>query len=41
VSDLLDRAVTTLQGEHTTLGALTAGKAALMVNVATRLFTDR
>jgi glutathione peroxidase len=36
VSDLADLPVTTLQGEHTTFGALTAGKAALVVNVASR-----
>jgi glutathione peroxidase len=36
VSDLLDLPVTTLQGEHTTLGALTSGRAALVVNVASR-----
>jgi glutathione peroxidase len=36
VTDLLDLPVTTLQGEHTTLGALTAGRAALLVNVASR-----
>jgi glutathione peroxidase len=36
VSDLLDLPVTTLQGQSTTLGALTAGKAALVVNVASR-----
>jgi len=36
VSDLLDLPVTTLQGERTTFGALTAGKAALVVNVASR-----
>ena len=36
MSDLLQLPVTTLQGEPTTLGALTAGKAALVVNVASR-----
>jgi glutathione peroxidase len=36
MSDLLQVPVTTLQGEPTTLGALTAGKAALVVNVASR-----
>jgi len=36
VSDLLDLPMTTLQGEPTTLGALTAGSAALVVNVASR-----
>jgi glutathione peroxidase len=36
VSDLLDLPLTTLQGEPTTLGALTAGSAALVVNVASR-----
>jgi glutathione peroxidase len=36
VSDLLDLPVTTLTGEPTTLGALTAGRAALVVNVASR-----
>jgi glutathione peroxidase len=36
VSDLLDLPVTTLQGEHTTFGGVTAGKAALVVNVASR-----
>jgi glutathione peroxidase len=36
VSDLLDLPVTTLQGETTTLGALTAGRVALVVNVASR-----
>src|SRR5215212_6589689 len=36
MSDLLQTPVTTLQGEPTTLGALTAGKAALVVNVASR-----
>jgi glutathione peroxidase len=36
MSDLLQLPVTTLQGEPTTLGALTAGKAALLVNVASR-----
>ncbi len=36
MSDLLDLPVTTLQGEATTLGALTGGRAALVVNVASR-----
>ncbi len=36
MSDLLDLPVTTLDGEPTTLGALTAGRAALVVNVASR-----
>jgi len=36
VSDLVDLPVTTLQGEQTTFGALTGGKAALVVNVASR-----
>jgi glutathione peroxidase len=36
MSDLLDAAVTTLQGEETTLGALTGGRAALVVNVASK-----
>jgi glutathione peroxidase len=36
VSDLLDSPLTTLQGEPTTLGALTGGAAALVVNVASR-----
>jgi len=36
MSDLLDQSVTTLQGEATTLGDLTAGRAALVVNVASR-----
>jgi glutathione peroxidase len=34
MSDLLEQSVTTLHGEQTTLGALTAGRAALVVNVA-------
>ena len=34
--DLLDQPVTTLTGDATTLGAITAGKAALVVNVASR-----
>ena len=34
--DLSDIAVTTLRGEQTTFGALTGGKAALVVNVASR-----
>ena len=36
MSDLLHLPVTTLAGEPTTLGALTAGRAALVVNVASR-----
>jgi glutathione peroxidase len=36
VSDLLDLPVTTLQGEETTFGALTGGRVALVVNVASR-----
>jgi glutathione peroxidase len=36
MSDLLDVPVTTLSGEETTLGALTGGSAALLVNVASR-----
>jgi glutathione peroxidase len=36
VTDLLDLPVTTLAGEPTTLGALTGGSAALVVNVASR-----
>ena len=36
MSHLLDLPVTTLAGEPTTLGALTAGRAALVVNVASR-----
>jgi glutathione peroxidase len=36
MSDLLDQPLTTLDGEPTTLGALTAGRAALVVNVASR-----
>ena len=36
MSDLLDLRVTTLDGEPTTLGALTGGRAALVVNVASR-----
>ena len=36
MSDLLDLPVTTLAGERTTVGALTAGRAALVVNVASR-----
>jgi glutathione peroxidase len=36
MSDLLDLPVTTLAGEPTTLGALTRGRAALVVNVASR-----
>ena len=36
MSDLLQFPVTTLQGERTTLGDLTDGKAALVVNVASR-----
>ena len=34
--DLSDIPVTTLRGEQTTFGALTGGKAALVVNVASR-----
>ncbi|HKC28588.1 MAG TPA: glutathione peroxidase [Jatrophihabitans sp.] len=36
MSELLDLPVTTLQGERTTFGALTGGRAALVVNVASR-----
>ena len=36
MSDLLDLPMTTLAGEATTLGALTAGRPALVVNVASR-----
>jgi glutathione peroxidase len=36
LSDLLNLPVTTLDGQPTTLGALTAGRAALVVNVASR-----
>jgi glutathione peroxidase len=36
MSDLLDLSLTTLAGEPTTLGALTGGRAALVVNVASR-----
>ena len=36
MSDLLDLPVTTLDGEPTTLGALTGGRPALVVNVASR-----
>jgi glutathione peroxidase len=36
VSDLLDLPLTTLDGRPTTLGALTGGRAALVVNVASR-----
>jgi glutathione peroxidase len=36
MSDLLEMPVTTLDGTPTTLGALTGGKAALVVNVASR-----
>jgi glutathione peroxidase len=36
VSDLLNLPVTTLDGRPTTLGELTAGRAALVVNVASR-----
>jgi glutathione peroxidase len=36
MSDLLDLPVTTLDGEPTTLGALTGGRTALVVNVASR-----
>src|SRR3954454_7501844 len=36
MSDLLSLPMTTLSGEQTTLGALTGGRAALVVNVASR-----
>ena len=36
MSDLLDLPVTTLDGEPTTLGALTGGRPALVVNVASK-----
>ena len=36
MTDLLDLPVATLQGEDTTLGALTGGRPALLVNVASR-----
>ena len=36
MTDLLDLPLTTLQGEATTLGALTGGRVALVVNVASR-----
>jgi glutathione peroxidase len=36
MSDLLDQPVETLRGEPTTLGALTGGRPALVVNVASR-----
>ena len=36
MTELLDLPVTTLQGGRTTLGALTGGRAALLVNVASR-----
>ena len=36
MSDLLDLPITTLDGEPTTLGALTGGRPALLVNVASR-----
>jgi glutathione peroxidase len=36
MSDLLEQPVPTLTGEQTTLGGLTAGRAALVVNVASR-----
>ena len=36
MSDLLDLPLTTLDGEPTTLGALTGGRAALVVNVASK-----
>jgi glutathione peroxidase len=36
VTDLLELPMTTLQGERTTLGAVTDGRAALVVNVASR-----
>ena len=36
MTDLLDLPLTTLQGEQTTVGALTGGRVALVVNVASR-----
>jgi glutathione peroxidase len=36
MTDLLDLPVTTIDGRSTTLGAVTAGRAALLVNVASR-----
>jgi glutathione peroxidase len=36
MSDLLDLPLTTLDGERTTLGAVTGGRAALLVNVASK-----
>jgi glutathione peroxidase len=36
MSDLLDLPVTSLQGTPTTVGALTEGRVALVVNVASR-----
>ena len=36
MSDLLEQPLTTLGGEPTTLGGLTDGRAALVVNVASR-----
>lgn len=36
MTDLLDQSIATLQGEPTTLGALTGGRPALVVNVASR-----
>jgi glutathione peroxidase len=36
MTDLIELPVTTLQGEPTTLGALAAGRAALLVNVASK-----
>jgi glutathione peroxidase len=36
MTDLLEQPIATLQGEPTTLGALTGGKPALVVNVASR-----
>jgi glutathione peroxidase len=36
MSDLLNTPITTLSGESTTLGAITDGRAALVVNVASR-----
>jgi glutathione peroxidase len=36
MTDLLDQPIATLQGEPTTLGALTGGRPALIVNVASR-----
>jgi glutathione peroxidase len=36
MTDLLDQSIATLEGEPTTLGALTGGRPALVVNVASR-----